>query len=140
MVGLHWKENTSFAHYGRSGLQMLGYDEVSDTALTNQSLLPSFFFDETALASSQQALIEQLPERLHPFSQGISFNDFFASVTNECPVTSDSMRQVLNELVKEGIIHVRDATGQTKRTAGIRAGSDIILPSRQKRLFVPKGS
>ena len=26
MVGLHWKESTSFAHYGRSGLHMLGYD------------------------------------------------------------------------------------------------------------------
>jgi len=137
MVGLHWKENTSFAHYGRSGLQMLGYDEDLDKMLTSQTVLPGFYFDETALASSQDALIQQLPERINPFADGIAFNDFFAQVTNEAPVTADAMKDVLNLLAREGVVEVRDKAGQKKRSAKITAGSDVLVPSPQKRLFLP---
>ena len=59
MVGLHWKENNCFAHYGGAGLGMLGYDERDDSGITKQSTLPGFFFDETALLSSQYELTQQ---------------------------------------------------------------------------------
>ncbi len=136
MVGLHWKESTSFAHYGRSGLRMLGYDQQHDAEWTHQRMLPGFFFDETALASSQEELTEQLPERVFEFRDGIVFNDLFSTLTNECPVTADIMKGVLSELAKSGVIQVRDKTGTQTRRAGIQHGTDIIIPSRQKRLFV----
>ncbi|WP_425618516.1 three-Cys-motif partner protein TcmP [Anatilimnocola sp. NA78] len=135
MVGLHWKESTHFAHYGGSGLRMLGYDQTRDEKITNQPQLPGFYFDETALVSSQEELLEQLPTRLHQFKDGISFEDFFAHLTNETPVTLEIMKSVLNELAVAGVLHVKDQSGSTQRRAGIVHASDILKPSRQKRLF-----
>ena len=139
MVGLHWQQNTSFAHYGRSGLQMLGYDETSDASLNRQTLLPTFFFDETALASSQEALFDQLPERVHSYKDGVAFKDFFADVTNECPVTAQTMKLVLSELAAEGIIEVLDTDGQRKRAQKVREGAEIRRLSRQGRLCIRGG-
>lgn len=138
MVGLHWEESTSFAHYGRSGLRMLGYDQQNDVDWTHQRMLPGFFFDETALASSQDELAEQLPERLFGIRDGVAFNDLFANLTNECPVTAEIMRGVLGDLARSGVIQVRDKTGTQTRRVGVQHGSDIIIPSRQKRLFTKR--
>jgi three-Cys-motif partner protein len=136
MVGLHWQESTSFAHYGRSGLRMLGYDQEHDAEWTGQKMLPGFFFDETARVSSQEELLEQLPERILNHSNGIQFIELFSTLTNECPVTAEIMKGVLNDLAKQGVIQVKDKTGAKSRRAGIQHDSDIIIPSRQMRLFL----
>jgi three-Cys-motif partner protein len=134
MVDLHWQESTSFAHFGRSGLRMLGYDPATDMEWTKQQLLPCFLFNKEALESSKGELIEQLPRRLHQFPDGVPFNEFFAQVTNESPVTADIMRAVLTDLAKDGVIEVRDKTGLTVREKGIQHRSDVIKVSRQLRL------
>lgn len=134
MVDLHWKESTSFAHYGRSGLRMLGYDQRRDSEWTHQRMLPGFYFDQTALASSEEELLEQLPEQVAGFRDGIAFNDLFSRLTNDCPVTAEIMKGVLNDLAREGVIQVRDKTGTKMRRGSIQHGSDVILRSRQKRL------
>lgn len=137
MMGLHWQESTAFAHYGRSGLRMLGYDPSLDSEWSGQQMLPGFFFDETARASSQAELQEQLPEVIHPFANGITFNELFAQVTNDCPVTAQIMMEVTGDLVREGLIKVRSSKGSSRRF-GVLRGSDIVIPSRQKRLFLPR--
>src|SRR5205807_10591228 len=70
MVSLHWLENTSFAHFGRPGLLMLGYDQDEDIKITGQPVFPEFRFDEFALASTHDSLMDELPERLFRFSDG----------------------------------------------------------------------
>ena len=139
MVGLHWQESTAFAHYGRSGLRMLGYDQNQDAEWTKQQMLPGFFFDETALVSSQEELLEQLPERVYKFKGGIPFNELFAGLTNECPVTAQIMKDVLSDLASQGVIRVQDKKGSARRR-GIKHGSDIIIPRMQKRLFDMKST
>jgi three-Cys-motif partner protein len=134
MVGLHWKENRSFAHYGRPGLRMLGYDPQFDEDWNKQKLL-GFFFDDTALALSKAELMEQLPERLAGHKEGIVFSKFFGALTNEVPVTQKIMADVLRELAREGLVEIRDSTGLTARRSGIQQPSDVILVSGQKRLF-----
>lgn len=136
MVGLHWEQSTSFAHYGRSGLRMLGYDQKQDAEWTKQLMLPAFYFDETALASSQEELLDQLPKRIRTFGEGVPFNELFSALTNECPVTADIMKSVLADLAKEGVIQVRDKSGLKSRRTGVQHGSDIILPHRQRKLFL----
>ncbi len=136
MVGLHWKESTSFAHYGRSGLRMLGYNQQHDADWTHQRMLPGFFFDETALVSSQEELLEQLPERIFNFGDGIAFSELFSMLTNECPVTAKIMKGVLSDLAKQGVIQVKDKTGATTRRSSIQQDTDVIIPSLQKRLFL----
>jgi hypothetical protein len=134
MVGLHWEQSTDFAHYGRAGLRMLGYDQASDAEWNNQQMLPGFYFDETARIASQDELLTQLPEKVHPFRDGIPFNELFAKLTNDCPVTADIMKKVLSDLAAEGQLSVKDKTGLVRRKKVIR-GSDIIIPSRQTRLY-----
>lgn len=138
MVAQHWKENTSFAHYGRSGLRMLGYDPDEDFTLTGQNTLPGFFFDETAEASCHDALLGQVPDRLPKHSHAISFDEFFSNLTNETPATSEHLKHVLADLVREGVIEVRDRTGEKLRQVGVRQKSDLIIRKRQKRLSFPK--
>ena len=41
MVELHWIENTSFVHFGRPGLLMLGYDPDKTPNSPNSRLFPS---------------------------------------------------------------------------------------------------
>ena len=138
MVGLHWTENTSFAHYGRSGLQMLGYDPGEDFRLTRQAALPMFCFDDTARSSTQESLMNELPERLHGYGKqgGIPFFELFASLTNESPATSDIFQSVVSNLAKEGMIEIINyRTGRGKE--GIPNNLDIIKPSKQRRMFLP---
>jgi hypothetical protein len=116
---------------------MLGYDQQLDAEWTNQRMLPGFYFDKTALVSSQEELLEQLPERIFNFGDGIAFSKLFSMLTNECPVTAEIMKGVLGELAKAGVIKVRDSAGTTSRRNGIQHDSDVIIPSRQQRLFLP---
>jgi three-Cys-motif partner protein len=136
MVGLHWKESTSFAHYGRSGLRMLGYDQRLDADWTKQDMLPGFYFDDTALVASQEELLEQLPNWIYEYKDGIVFTELFSKLTNDCPVTAEIMKGVLSDLVVEGVIEVRDKSGSKIRRSRLQQDSDIIIPSRQKRLFM----
>lgn len=135
MVGLHWSESNSFAHFGGSGLQMLGYDPNKDARLTKQHMLPGFYFDETARTSSHEELLGQLPERLANHRDGVTFSDFFSQLTNECPVTTEIMKEVLGELTQQGIVVVKDKDGNTIRRSGIQSDSDVLTLSRQRRIF-----
>jgi hypothetical protein len=116
---------------------MLGYDPEKDSDWTKQKLLPGFFFDETARVDSEEQLLEQLPEQLHQFADGITFGEAFAKLTNETPVTSDIMKGVLNDLARQGVIKVRDHSGAVKRRSGVQRDSDVIIVTRQMRLFGP---
>jgi len=138
MVGLHWQESTSFAHYGGPGLGMLGYNQRQDPKRTRQLTLPGFFFDQTARVASHELLSEQLPGQLAKHRDGIPFADLFSSVTNDCPVTADIMREILSDLARSGVIRVKDKSGNTFRRSGLQSNSDIILPNPQKRLFLPE--
>jgi hypothetical protein len=45
MTDLHWELGTTFAHYGRPGLYMLGYDQDCDEGWTGQPFLPAIAQD-----------------------------------------------------------------------------------------------
>jgi three-Cys-motif partner protein len=137
MVSLHWLENTNFAHFGRPGLIMLGYDQEHDIKLTGQQLLlPEFRFDAQARAACLESLIVQLPERLSAHKDGVMFGDLFASLTNETPATSEIIRMVLREMLRDKMIEVRDQEGKVCRQKGVRHRTDIIVPSCQRRMFL----
>lgn len=138
MVELHWLENTSFAHFGRPGLLMLGYNQDHDIRVTGQKLLlPEFRFDVVAENATHASLMEELPERLYHFKDGVTFQQFFSALTNETPATSRLMKSVLAQLLSSGIVDIKDKTGTITRKAGVQHKSDVIIPSPQRRLFIP---
>ena len=140
MVGLHWLENTSFAHFGRPGLVMLGYDQDDDLKIVGQRLpLQEFRFDDIARATTQRALVEELPERLFCCKDGVTFRELFSGLTNESPATSELFRFAIAAMHREGLVDIRDKTGLVKRISGIQHQSDVIKPSAQRRFFIPGG-
>jgi len=131
MVGLHWDENTSFAHYGSSGLTMFGYDPDDDIAITSQP----FLFDQDAKESTMEELLVQLPKQLHLVARnGISFHDFFKSATNDTPATSHIVKEALTILRRDREIVIRDQTGLKKRSS-IQKNDDIIRATGQRSIF-----
>jgi three-Cys-motif partner protein len=140
MAELHWLENTSFAHFGRPGLLMLGYDQDHDIQITGQPLLfNEFRFDEIARASTLKSLLNELPERLIGCKDGVTFGDFFSGLTNETPATSEILKAALGVLLREGIIDIRDKTGLVRRQTGIQHRTDVMKPSSQPVFFTPAG-
>jgi three-Cys-motif partner protein len=135
MVGLHWDENTSFAHYGSSGLTMLGYDLDDDIEITSQP----FLFDQQAKTLTTEALLDELPKRIDAFGgNGVSFDQFFKSVTNHSPATSIIVKQSLAILRREDEIEIRDQTGLTKRPS-IQNKTDILRATGRPSLFRMNG-
>lgn len=135
MVQLHWQENTGFAHYGRAGLNMLGYDQDFDSRLTGSAPLPIFRFDGGAKVECHNALIQELPPRIiDSCSDGVQFKSLFATLTNETPATSEIMRAALRQLEREGVFEIHDKDGKRKRQ--ITAGTDVISRSKQKLIFL----
>ena len=93
MTSLHWSQSNDFVHYGGAGLQMLGYDWRQDATETGQPMIEEFRFDDDAMLRTRSSLMIDVPERIAlAGSQGISFDDFFASTTNETPATSEILR------------------------------------------------
>ena len=138
MVELHWLEKTSFAHFGRPGLMMLGYDQDHDIKVTGQKLLlPEFRFDAMAETVTQKALLEELPERLYGYKGSVTFHQLFSRLTNETPATSSHLMAALAEMNMGGMVAITDKTGTITRKAGVQHKSDVITRSRQKRLFLP---
>lgn len=135
MVGLHWDECTSFRHFGGPGLRMLGYDPDNDLDWTSKQTFPMFEFDDGAKSASQQELLGQLPEQVSPHKDGITFERFFAGLTNQSPVTSAIMREVLGKLAGEGAILIRDKDGLRKKSQKIEGNDDVIYPVSEPRLF-----
>jgi three-Cys-motif partner protein len=135
MVGIHWLQNTSFAHYAKPGLNMFGYDQDDDQFRSSQLWLPGYFFDETARALTHEAIHEQLARQIVDSREAIDVQSIFAVVSNGTPATVQMLRDVLRDLASEGVISIRDETGLTARTKGVRSDKDVIRATGQRLLF-----
>lgn len=135
MMGLHWQENTSFAHYGKAGFHMLGYNEDEDSTITGRPTLSNFYFDDTAESLCVSALHEQMPDMFREHPDGISFEAFFAKWTNTAPATSDIFKKAIRELAAERVLRITDKTGTVERQKGVQSGDDVIKRTRVKRLI-----
>jgi three-Cys-motif partner protein len=135
MVGIHWLQNTSFAHYAKPGLNMFGYNQDADHSRSSQLWLPGYFFDETARALTHETIHGQLARQIVDGGEPIDVQTLFADVSNGTPATVQMLRDVLRELAAEGAISIRDETGLTARTRGVQSDKDVIRATGQRRLF-----
>lgn len=136
MVGVHWDLQNTFAHYGKSGLNMLlGYDQDEDFMFTGQSTFEAFLFDAVAAERTKAALTEELPKLLRDHHQEVSFRTLFATISNQIPATSQQVRDVFRILSAEERVLIRDETKLVTRTAGIQRETDLIITPPQRHLF-----
>jgi three-Cys-motif partner protein len=133
MTKLHWGIQNRFAHYGRAGFSMLGYDPDEDPLLTGQ---PLFGFGETDKEESKNRLMLEIPKKIEEIGKnGISFAEFFRRVCNDTPSTESYLKEVIRELSLEGDIAVLSDEGK-KRLPGVKVnGTDIIRLPEQTILF-----
>ncbi len=138
MTGLHWEKYTHFTHYGHAGLTMFGYDPGRDESITGNRTrtFAEFHFDEHARELTEEALFGELPARIAPAKEGVSFQNLFDALTNETPATSDILKEVVRELAREGQLQVKDASGSTRHAGSKVRNSDIIIIPKQTRLIL----
>jgi three-Cys-motif partner protein len=135
MMGIHWEQTNSFAHYGKPGLNMLGFDPDEVIASSSQRWLPGFYFDDTAKALTLEAALQELPRYLADKSGPIDVRSLFAQISNDTPATVAILREVLRELASDDDFEIRDKTGLTVRRRGVQSDSDVIYKAKQPRLF-----
>lgn len=137
MTRIHWETNTDFIHYGGAGMEMfhaLGYVPKQDAAFTGQEPL-GFCFDEQARSASVGALREQIPHLIYPDPDGMSFGELFATTCNMSPASADIYRSAIGELMTIGDLEAVDRDGGSRRSANRIHDTDLIIPSRQRRLL-----
>lgn len=137
MTQIHWEKNTNFIHYGGAGIDMfhaLGYVPKHDKVFTGQASL-GFCFDDQARLASVGALMEQIPRLIYPDPDGMAFGEMFATTCNMSPASADVYRMAIGELMAEKEIEVADREGGTRRMASRIHDTDLIIPSRQRKLF-----
>jgi hypothetical protein len=136
MAKLHWMLQNRFAHYGRHGLGMLGYDPREDIMLNHQQV---FDFSEDSNTELIRSLEDELPRRLHTMAgDGVRFWDFFDGICNETPATSEQLRSVLRNLSIEKQVEILDPDARL-RGAGVQIrNNDRIRVPRQLTLDIGK--
>jgi three-Cys-motif partner protein len=115
MTGLHWRLQNSFSHFGKPGLNMLGYDPDVHPMDALQRWLPGFYFDESARALTLASLHDQLPKFLSENCERIDFSSLFTMISNDTPATTELLREALQGLAHHDEVAIRDETGQTPR-------------------------
>jgi three-Cys-motif partner protein len=135
MARLHWVMTNHFAHHGRAGLKMLGFDPEQDT----QQIPMDFLFDDNAEARTTNALMNELPplifDRSAQNSAPPTLENLFTHVCNETPATMKQIAQVLVGLRNEREIEIFTKDGGAKPRSEQIAWTDVILPARQRSLL-----
>jgi len=132
MKALHWEFANHFRHYGRPGLDMLGYDPTRDDDLVGQIRL-GFDFDEPARARSIERLREQLPARLD--REAHTYDALYQAITNETPAADAMIREVLGELMLNGAVEVKSSDSGYRRSAQRIKSTDLIALPPQRAFF-----
>jgi len=131
MTAVHWQLQNHFCHYGKAGLDMLGFDpEKEDLGQT----MFDFYFDDNALRRTHDALLEDIPAHLS-FDKPITFEQLFRENCNQSPAHSTQFRNVLFELYRMKVIEIVTTRGGERRSATAIQGDDVIALNRTFRLF-----
>lgn len=131
MTAIHWNLANHFCHYGKAGLNMLGFDpEMEDFG---QSVF-DFYFDDNAKRRTYDALSEDIPRRLK-IDKPITYGQLFTENCNQTPAHSAQFKQVLFDLASMGVLQIRTPSGSLRRAPSAICADDVILLNRNFRLF-----
>ncbi len=131
MMQLHWDHHNHFMHYGKAGLNMLGYTPKFD--FEEQGFL-TFGFDSQARQIAAETLMEDIPQRLHPMRDGVSVGDFLSNVANETPATRALLIDTVKELSLEWEVEIISRDGKTRSRGVNPEMTDIIRVPKQPKL------
>lgn len=124
MKRIHW-ENNNLHHPGGPGFNMLGY-------LGNHGQLTfDNRFDEHAHQATQDALRQDIPQRITQLNSPVRFGDLVQLTANETPARLDQIRDAVFALARERQLIVTTQAGATRRGAHSIASDDLVeLPTQ----------
>lgn len=139
MKSVHWDHGNSFGHSLEAGLFQIGYEANKDmdvTLQTEMNFMEASAFDETLRTRSIVTLRDELPRLIHEQHDGVTFNDLIYQIANKTNATEKIIKESLNEAVATKELQALiEGGGQRAKGTSIR-GTDILLPSRQKSIFM----
>lgn len=130
MIKLHWKEQNTFQHFGKAGLNML----VGYSSDCKQSL---FEFDNFAKEKSIDILSLEIPKIIKNL-KSIRFDNLKDIIVNDTPASFDIIKESLENSIKSGEIEFKSEDGSSKRKKHTTIqNKDIVkwVGQRQTYLF-----
>ena len=81
-------------------------------------------------------MLEDSPRKLSQFgSEPVTFDEFFARVTNHTPATSQQLRRALNTLAGDGEVEIISPSGVRRRSDVVIDNKDRLARPRQTLLL-----
>jgi hypothetical protein len=135
MALLHWGLSNHFVHYGRPGLNMLGFNPDQNSPQT----VLDFMFDETAEARSRAALSTELLPLIFDHAGSAAYpqtlQSLFSKICNDTPTTAKQISNALVDFRNQKEIEIVTCEGRPKPRSEHVNWTDIILPARQRYMF-----
>lgn len=139
MKGVHWQYGNSFGHSLEPGYFQIGYKANQDEAVTRQSgfeFTQPAAFDTELLAASIETLSDKLPRIIHGCTEGISFSSVMEGIANQTNATADIVRSALDQAILTSEIQVVSPKGVIRTKGSSIHQNDIIVPHRQRSIFL----
>lgn len=118
--------SSSQAHFGRSGLNMLSFNQTEQDSFL-------YTFDSAASEQTKQQLFTDIPRFLSHYGDSIPLLDFFNDIYNQTPASSNIIKQSLIDIPDIEII--KEDGGIRRRAKSINTKSDFIKLKDQRSFF-----
>ena len=128
MVQCHWENFNTFEHYGSGGLDMMGWDPLSN------GLLPLFGFSQLDADLLHEQLLDTIPAELasFDFSSPLTVEEFRTAVANRTAARFTDLDKALSALASAGELDISTQSGKLRQKGLVRLdhSDHIALSSR----------
>lgn len=133
MKTLHWNNATYFGHSLEAGIFEFGYEANRDSKLLGSS--GSFDFDDLSKQQCIDALHVDFGNILFKQDNQVQVGQLFPAVVSNTPASEEILQKSLKQLHEEKSVEILNADGKPRKPSKIYNKTDVIIPSRQFRLF-----
>ncbi len=132
MLDVYWKNANSHRHFGHAGLNMLAYKADADQT----GYLDGMTFDDITRQTVKAKLGQDFARVIRDsHADGINFEEFAKSYSNQTMANNALMAEVLSELASEGELIITGPKGSAKRSLNVQ-NEDILLPCNQLQFLL----
>lgn len=113
------------AHFGRSGLNMLAYDNSHEDGIL-------YLFDRPSRELAKEQLLNDIPKTVAEFGDAVLVREFYEGIYNHTPAHSDDIHA---SIIENPDLEVITPAGGERRSANAIGAEDILKLKRQRSFF-----
>ena len=131
MVQCHWNNFNTFEHYGSGGLDMMGWDPLSN------GQLPLFGFSAFDAELLHQQLVDTIPDEMSNFnlSSPLPVGQFHAAVANRTAGRFSDIDRALSTLASAGEFDILTKEGKLRQKGLTRLDPSDMIALPQSPMF-----